>query len=225
MVSRSDETPGIQAPAALPRTRTETATLAELAANDQAPSLIRSALALAVLSHAGQRRESDGAAFIEHPLEVAGLLRDADCSDVVVAAGLLHDLVEDTDVTLADLAARFGADVAHLVQAVSEDPSIPTYRQRKHALREQVRKVGGDAAPLFAADKIAKVRELPDRLRRDQARCGHRARERFERYHELRLEHYQETLRMLQDIAPGDPLVKRLATELDNYQRSRSAPG
>jgi (p)ppGpp synthase/HD superfamily hydrolase len=110
---------------------------------DQQSSLVRSALVFAVRCHARQRRRSDGAAFIEHPLEVAGLLHDAGCSDVVVAAGLLHDVVEDSHVTVAELTWRFGADVAGLVQAVTEDATVEDYRHRKRMLREQVRITGG----------------------------------------------------------------------------------
>jgi len=188
---------------------------------DLATSPAQSALVFAAGRHAGQRRNSDGAAFIEHPLEVARLLREAGCSEVVVAAGLLHDIVEDTHVSVAELTERFGADVANLVQAVSDDPSIQSYRDRKEMLREQVRGAGIDAALLFAADKISKVRELPDRVRRDRARLaaagrGQRTHDLLERCHQLRLEHYHKSLRMLQDVAPGHPLVKRLADELEH---------
>jgi hypothetical protein len=183
-------------------------------------SLVRSALIFAVRGHARQRRRSDGAAFIEHPLEVAGLLHDADCSDVVVAAGLLHDIVEECHVTVAELTWRFGAEVAHLVQTVTEDSTVADYRHRKRMLREQVRTTGGDAALVFAADKIAKVRELPELVKRERSCRGEdepsgRARNPLDEDHRLRLEHYRRSLRMLQRVAPTHPLVKRLASDLD----------
>jgi (p)ppGpp synthase/HD superfamily hydrolase len=187
-------------------------------APDQQSSLVRSALVFAVRCHARQRRRSDGAAFIEHPLEVAGLLHDAGCSDVVVAAGLLHDVVEDSHVTVAELTWRFGAEVAGLVQAVTEDSTVEDYRHRKRMLREQVRVTGGDAALVFAADKIAKVRELPEAVRRDReqlAEASSRERHQVEHQQRLRLEHYRRCLRMLQRVAPGHALVKRLAGDLD----------
>jgi (p)ppGpp synthase/HD superfamily hydrolase len=196
-----------------------------LASEDQGSSLVRSARAFAALIHAGQRRESDAAPFIRHPSEVAQLLGDAGCSDVVVAAGLLHDIVDGTRVTVARLATLFGGDVANLVAAVSEDPSIPTYRQRKRELRERVHNAGRDAALLFAATKIAEVRELPHRLRRDDERCdttapAHRSRmrDRLQRSHQLHMEHYHASLHMLQDVASEHPLVKQLARELNNAQ-------
>jgi (p)ppGpp synthase/HD superfamily hydrolase len=187
---------------------------------DQQSSIVRSALVFAVRCHARQRRKSDGAAFIEHPLEVAGLLHDAGCSDGVVAAGLLHDVVEDSHVTVAELTWRFGAEVANIVQTVTEDSTVDNYRHRKRMLREQVRVTGGDAALVFAADKIAKVRELPELARRNRERladaeCGSRERNQLEHNHQLRLEHYRRSLRMLQRVVPGHPLVKRLASDLD----------
>jgi guanosine-3',5'-bis(diphosphate) 3'-pyrophosphohydrolase len=185
---------------------------------EQQSSLVRSALVFAVRRHARQRRRSDGAAFIEHPLEVAGLLHDAGCSDVVVAAGLLHDVVENSHVTVAELTWRFGAEVAGLVQAVTEDATFEDYRHRKRMLREQVRITGGDATLVFAADKIAKVRELPETVRRDRdllAEASSRERHQAEHQQRLRLEHYRRSLRMLQRVVPDHPLVNQLASDLD----------
>ena len=195
-------------------------TIADRAEFDPSSPLSRSALAFATRCHADQRRSSDGAPFIEHPLEVAELLRQAGCSEVLVAAGLLHDVVEDARVSLTELTARFHPDVARLVAAVTCDAFSPSYRLRKLALREQVRGAGRGAALLFAAERISKVREFPDQLRHDNARFGaaapgSRARNHMERHHEMRLEHDEQSLRMLEDVAPRHPLVTRLADELD----------
>ncbi|MEA2218974.1 MAG: hypothetical protein QOJ35_1600 [Solirubrobacteraceae bacterium] len=182
-------------------------------AGSDPPRLAESALAFAVRCHDGQRRESDGALFIEHPLEVARLLRDTRCSEELVAAGLLHDVVEDADVAVEELAERFGAHVAELVSAVSDDACMDSYRPRKRELREQVRRSGREAALLFAADKISRVRELAVEVARDRANdAGRRG---LERHQQLRLEHYDESLRMLRRVAPRHPLVRRLGRELD----------
>lgn len=204
-----------------PRKQSERSRQPEPAAGDQASALAQAALAFAVHCHAGQRRESDGAPFIEHPLEVARLLREAGCSDLLGVAGLLHDVIEDARVSVSELTSRFGADVARLVQAVTDDTLSPSYRLRKQMLCEQVSNAGGDAALLFAAEKISKVRELPAQIRRDRARFdtparGSRARNHMEHYHQMRFEHYQESLRMLQRVAGGHPLVTQLANELES---------
>jgi (p)ppGpp synthase/HD superfamily hydrolase len=177
--------------------------------------LLRAALRFAARRHALQRRDSDGAPFIEHPREVARLLRDAGCRDVVIAAGLLHDVLEDTDATASELRARFGTEVASLVQAVSEDVSAGDYRERKQRLRDQVEGTGGDALLIFAADKISKVRELSSSLKDPQARPAAATLNRLEHQARLRLEHYEESLRMLRRRAAEHPLVARLADELD----------
>ena len=70
--------------------------------------LTRSALEFAAARHDGQRRDADSAPFILHPLEVAQLLRGRGYRDAIVAAAVLHDVVEDTDVEPAELERRFG---------------------------------------------------------------------------------------------------------------------
>ena len=183
---------------------------------DGGSSLARAARVFATRCHARQWRDSDGARYIEHPLEVARMLRAADCSDVVVAAGLLHDVLEDTAVSAEELRARFGADVAMLVVAVS-DTGGGGYRERKQRLREQVRLTGGDAALVFAADKISKVRELNVACTHDAtdaAAGGRRVDTRREHVRRLQIEHYYASLEMLRAVAPHHALVDRLAEEL-----------
>ncbi len=126
----------------------------------------RAALVYAQERHAGQLRKADRAPFIEHPVEVAWLLYRAGAPDHVIAAGVLHDTIEKAGADAAELRERFGARVADLVLALSEDPSIRTYARRKAALREQVAAAGPEALMVFAADKISKVREYRASARR-----------------------------------------------------------
>lgn len=178
------------------------------------------ALAFAVRCHAGQRRDSDGAPFIEHPLEVARLLRDAGCDEALVVAGLLHHVVEEADVELSELSKRFGNDVAALVDAVTDDSCVEGYQLRKQLLRDQVRFAGGDVALLFAADKLSMVREWSSHARRDQARLqdlpgDSRTRRFLEHHSDMRLEHYRASLAMLEQVVPGHELVMELCKELE----------
>ena len=162
----------------------------------------KAALAFAREAHAGQVRKADGAPFIRHPREVAGLLRDAGAPDHLIAAGALHDVIEKTGVSASDLRRRFGDRIASLVLAVSEDEGVPSYAARKAALRDQVAKAGGEALTLFAADKLSKAREL----RLEGVTAPHtRAR---------RLAHYDRCLALLQEHLPDSPLVAQLSAEL-----------
>ena len=165
------------------------------------------AFGYAVERHEGQRRDSDAAPFILHPLEVAVLLRNRGYDDEVVAAGLLHDLIEDTDATAEELRERFGPRVCGLVAALSDDATIEDYAERKAALREQVERAGPEAAAIYAADKVAKARELRATLTRNPGAAGDEAVRR-------RLRHYEASLEMLERALPGHPLPQQLRFEL-----------
>jgi (p)ppGpp synthase/HD superfamily hydrolase len=167
----------------------------------------RAAIAYAHQCHGAQTRVVDGAPFILHPLEVAMLLRGRGYDDEVVAAGALHDVVERTPATVDDLEARFGDRVAGLVAAVSDPPGIADYGARKAALREQVVRAGPDALAIYAADKLAKARELRALASRLHVAMTDPA------LHE-RLEHYQRSLETLDAALPDMPLVNQLRFEL-----------
>ena len=169
--------------------------------------LAREALHWADSLHSGQRRAVDAAPFVLHPAEVAMLLSVRGYDDEVVAAAFLHDTVENTAVSVDDVRARFGERVAQIVAAVSEDPAIDDYRERKAALRAQVAAADADAHAVFAADKLVKTREL-----RAQAARTAAALEEPELVR--RREHYEESLTMLEEVAPDSSLVQQLAFEL-----------
>jgi (p)ppGpp synthase/HD superfamily hydrolase len=171
----------------------------------------RAALEYAQRQHAGQRRSSDGAPFIEHPLEVGWLLYRVGAPDHVIAAGVLHDVLEKTDVSDAELSARFGSQIAQLVRAVSEDQTISGYQPRKAALRQQAAAVGPEALMIFAADKVSKVGELRAAL--SKAARRHQPRDESQ-IPEWLLAHFRHCLGMLKERLDDSPLVHQLATAL-----------
>jgi (p)ppGpp synthase/HD superfamily hydrolase len=167
----------------------------------------RAALAWARELHGGQVRAVDHAPFILHPLEVAALLSGRGFDDEVVAAGLLHDVVEDTGARVDDVRLRFGDRVARIVAEMTENPAITDYGERKAALRASVAAAGADVHAVYAADKVVKTREL-----RAQAARAERLLDEPEL--RQRLDHYQRSLEMLESVAPELPLVRQLAFEL-----------
>ena len=168
------------------------------------------ALGWAAALHHGQQRESDGAPFIVHPLEVAALLASAGFPEFVIVAGILHDAVENTGATPGQVQERCGEQVASIVAALSEDPTISDFAARKAALRAQVAAYGQHATAVYAADKIAKTRELRAQAVRDTrilAPDNTRTTE--------RLDHYRQSLTLLEQIQAEHPLVRQLRFELD----------
>ena len=86
--------------------------------------LLRRAYVFSALEHKGQVRHS-GEPYLVHPLEVADFLADMKLDVVAVAAGLLHDVVEDTLATPERIAELFGPEVAHVVEGVTKIGAIP----------------------------------------------------------------------------------------------------
>src|SRR5919106_2806468 len=86
--------------------------------------LLRKAYVFSALEHKGQIRHS-GEPYLVHPLEVADILADMKLDAVCIAAGLLHDVVEDTLTTPEKIRDKFGEDVAHIVEGVTKIGAIP----------------------------------------------------------------------------------------------------
>jgi (p)ppGpp synthase/HD superfamily hydrolase len=176
--------------------------------------LAQAALRFASARHADQHREIDGAPFITHPIEVASLLRRDGQPDEIIAAGLLHDVLEKSATTNSELDRRFGARIARFVASVSDDPSLGDYKARKRELRGRVAQADPGTCAVFAADKIAKVRELALLSAWQLDARANRA----------KLAHYRASLDMLRRVEGDSPLVDRLGAELDHLvARAKSA--
>jgi (p)ppGpp synthase/HD superfamily hydrolase len=172
--------------------------------------LARRAYTFARDAHHDQRRESDAAPFIVHPLEVAALLHNTGHAEPLIVAGILHDTVEDTTTTVPDIRGCFGAEIAEIVAAMTEDPTIEDFQERKASLRQQIATFGSGATAVYAADKVAKVREL-----RSRAARGENVLDSDNRVGQAKLEHYLASLVMLEKITPTHPLVSQLRFELE----------
>ena len=102
-------------------------------------SLIRKAWEFCVRHHDGQMRAS-GEPYIIHPLEVAEVLAEMKMDATAIAAGLLHDSVEDTPATNEEIEAEFGDQVAHIVEGVTKIDKIQ-FANREDRQAENVRKM------------------------------------------------------------------------------------
>jgi (p)ppGpp synthase/HD superfamily hydrolase len=112
----------------------------------------------AARAHHGQMRKGGAyIPYVDHVLDVAGRLAAVHPDDeVLILAGLLHDTVEDCDVTRDDVAGAFGEEVAALVMEVTDDKSLPK-AERKRAQEDHVRHASDRAKRLKMADKAANL--------------------------------------------------------------------
>ncbi|MFA5542839.1 MAG: bifunctional (p)ppGpp synthetase/guanosine-3',5'-bis(diphosphate) 3'-pyrophosphohydrolase [Bacilli bacterium] len=107
--------------------------------NQKNIEMIKRAYALAEEKHRGQFRKS-GDPYIQHPLEVAYMLCELHTSPATIAAGLLHDLVEDTDITKDEIIAKFGPDVSSIVDGVTKISQLK-YMTKEKALAKSHQKI------------------------------------------------------------------------------------
>ncbi len=125
------------------------------------------AIEFATRAHRGQFRKASPLPYIIHPLNVTRILIECDAAEDVVIAGVLHDVVEDTSVTLDDIHAQFGEHVAALVQGMSEPNRKDTWEHRKRAMLESFETAPQDVLLIELADRLDNIREIQKDLARE----------------------------------------------------------
>ena len=115
----------------------------------------------AARKHVDQRRKGDGAEpYMNHLVEVASLVAEATNGDLdIVIAALLHDAVEDQDVTIEEIADQFGSKVAGFVAEVTDDKSKPKQERKDLQVAKAHHKSDG-ASVIKLADKTSNLRSI-----------------------------------------------------------------
>jgi GTP diphosphokinase / guanosine-3',5'-bis(diphosphate) 3'-diphosphatase len=125
-------------------------------------------------AHAGQKRKS-GEDFVSHCVEVAKILADLQLDSVTVASGLIHDVVEDTAVTVADIEREFGREIAQIVDGLTKIGNLPlnsTQERQVENYRKLLLSIAKDARVILIklADRLHNMRTLdwlpPEKRRR-----------------------------------------------------------
>jgi (p)ppGpp synthase/HD superfamily hydrolase len=173
--------------------------------------LIADATAFALEAHRGQRRKGTKIPYVSHVIRVCGLVLEYGGDAQQAAAGLLHDTIEDCDVTEAELRARFGAGVAKMVRSLSDvlegdtaDDKSP-WLKRKQRYVAHLARVPKRVRLVSACDKLDNLRALVD----DVATRGVRTLRRFSGS-PRQIRWYYETV----IDALGDDIPPRLRAEL-----------
>jgi polyphosphate kinase len=176
----------------------------ELPAFARESELIAGAWRLALGAYRGNA-SGNAAADVEHPAITARLLHDAGCDETVVATAVLHDVIEDTGLDAAAIAARCGPEIARRVEALTERSDIPAYAERKRELRARGIAAGREVAAVMAADKLARAtRAAGGRLRPEKLR------------------HFQATLADLREAYPDLVLLEPLANAVERLRPTTS---
>ena len=144
-------------------------------------TLLDHAIIFATKAHSGTTRKGTNVPYIVHPIEAAAIVSAMTDDEEVIAAAVLHDVIEDTEATREDLLARFGRRITDLVMNESEDkrrnlPAALTWKTRKQeTITFLETEADTDAKMLALADKLANLRAIY----RDQCIIGDKVWERF----------------------------------------------
>ena len=148
---------------------------------DESISLMDRAIVFATRAHSGTYRKGTSIPYIVHPIEAAAIVSTMTADPDMIAAAVLHDVVEDTDATVEEISFFFNERIARLVEAESENkrkdlPPQETWMVRKMETLEFLRtKADREAKILALADKLSNMRAI----HRDQNTVGDKLWERF----------------------------------------------
>ena len=148
---------------------------------DESISLMDRAIIFATRAHSGTYRKGTSIPYIVHPIEAAAIVATISADPDMIAAAVLHDVVEDTDATVEEIRFFFNERIAKLVEAESENkrkdlPPQETWMVRKMETLEFLRnEADRDAKILALADKLSNMRAI----HRDQTTIGDKLWERF----------------------------------------------
>lgn len=140
-------------------------------------SLIDKAIEFAAAAHRDQNRKGTEIPYISHPYGVGMILQRAGCSEEVIASGLLHDTLEDTQTTEEELLALFGRTVLEIVKGCSEPDKGASWEERKQHTLDELKHASLSIRQVSCADKLHNIRSV----RRDLVQVGEEAWSRFKR--------------------------------------------
>ncbi|WP_099354009.1 HD domain-containing protein [Fredinandcohnia onubensis] len=172
--------------------------------------MIEKAIIVASKAHDGQYRKLTNIPYITHPLGVGLILMKINARTELVAAGILHDTVEDTELTLTDIRDGFGDEVAELVDGCSEpDKSLPWEARKEHTI-SFLRAASEDNRTVVCADKLHNIRSII----RDYEEQGDQVWRRFSRGKEKQEWYYRNVAESLGHTSTF-PLLEELKKEID----------
>jgi len=167
-------------------------------------SLIDSAIEVASKAHRNQLRKGTDIPYITHPLSVGILLFQVNCSDEVIAAGILHDTLEDAAITLEYIQKNFGEKVASIVKGCSEpDKSLPWEERKNHTI-ESLKTASMEVRLVACADKLHNIRTIAS----DYDKIGDEIWERFKKGKEKQEWYYRQLIESLNIKSENESYLK-----------------
>ncbi|OGK24354.1 hypothetical protein A3C25_00670 [Candidatus Roizmanbacteria bacterium RIFCSPHIGHO2_02_FULL_38_11] len=182
-------------------------------------SLVDRAKRFATLAHKGDKRRGTNLPSIIHPAGVVYILKSVAAPERVIAAGWLHDCIEDYGVARKILASEFGEEVTAIVDDVTEpDRSLPWDERKKQAL-VHIEKMHEDSLLLKTADVIHNMRAMRERYMSE----GDGMFRHFNAGREKQLDHMWRLVGEIERRWKENPLLERLKFELAEFKKALRA--
>ncbi|MDN3018322.1 HD domain-containing protein [Paenibacillus sp. BSR1-1] len=181
--------------------------------------VIDKALQVASKAHQNQFRKNTDIPYIAHPASVGMLVLKAGYSEDIVAAAILHDTVEDTELTLEDTEREFGAKIAEVVAGCSEpDKSLPWKARKEHTI-EFLKTATESIRAVACADKLHNIRSILN----DYEQVGEEVWERFNAGKDQQKWYYTKIVESLGSQSTFT-LLEELKIEVDRLFNTKGEP-
>lgn len=177
--------------------------------------LFTAAFKLAAHHHRGQERKG-GDVYLSHPVRVARLLEEAGLKDETVAAGFLHDVLEDTGCEKEEMERSVGGRVTSIVLEVTEKDKTVPWKKRKAGYLAALKIASKDALNVACADKIDNIESLAS----GQKKSGKKFMKNFSADLGRKLSNYRTVQKLIRARHPACPLLGRLDQSLDRLESS-----
>ena len=183
-------------------------------------SIVSKALLFATAHHQHQHRKGTKIPYMAHLLNVCKLLAESNCSDEILAAALLHDVVEDTDVTIEEVEEKFGGHVAEIVKGATELDKLEkkaiekesSWQERKaHTIHFLEHEATTEQLLVSGADKLDNLRSIVY----DHARAGEELWKRFNASKEQQAWYYSSIASILQAKGEGHAILADFGNEME----------
>lgn len=174
-------------------------------------NIIEKAIEVAAKAHVGQVRKLSAVPYISHPFTVGMILQNAGYSDEIICAGILHDTVEDTELTHKDIEELFGEKIATLVAGATEPEKAVPWEERKEHTIASLKNASKDICVVVCADKIHNLRTMKYEIEVQGSDIWNR----FARGKEKQEWYYREVLDSISNKLEGEPLLEQLKYEFE----------
>ncbi|MDK2917979.1 MAG: hypothetical protein PWQ37_712 [Candidatus Petromonas sp.] len=165
--------------------------------------IINKAIEMAAKAHEGHHRKSSDVPYIVHPFEVAMILQENGADTDVIVAGILHDILEDTEITKKNMKDVFGEKILSLVLAASEElegrDKRPWEDRKRHTI-DYAKSAALDEKMIICADKLSNIRSMI----RNHKRIGDKLWERFNAPYSKQKWYYMSLVQSLKELEGYD---------------------